>query len=608
MRRLLLLLVAFPLHATLTSSAITGRVIAGDEPLAGVTVTAASPVLQHPRTTVTGPRGTYWLGALPPGPYDVTFSRAGMTTLTRRAVVELGRVARADGRLEPSTDEESVTSTAKQLSVADTTAVTSHFDDATLDRLPGRDFAAVIGPDAYAPYDVDVDGAPLFLASVAGSEDLVEQVTVFRTAAPVEYESYGGRLFALRTRPGREEFFLSLRDTVSNDAWNDGGPFGNREDGVQNLFEAHAGGRIVSQRLWFFAGFWNGGDATRYTRDRRGVLLELNGQAGASHHVDAQYVTGETGSYGSSEVWSLLVRHAGVFGPRLVTETLFSRATSQASFFGPGAPQVPPPYRERADFLSTRGSWVLPTRHGDHVFTFGLNAWDMNAFDTTALFLGDRWSAARWVVNAGVRYEDTPRRSDRFSPRVAVTWDVRGDGMHAIAASYGEYSFGTAAAPAQRIAALGYAIALGTSGTARADAVRRDGSFGTASTSLQLDGRYRLFDRFELGGTYTYTRFDARDLYPIEPSHQASAWAGMQLPAGSHELGVTVLQRLVQFQGYSPGSGSSSETVTPTDLALRYAIPFSRLGLTFAADVSNAFGLNESIVPRTVRAWTRVRL
>jgi hypothetical protein len=607
---LVLLVLALPVEATLTASAITGRVMAGEQPLAGVTVMASSPALQHARATLTGPRGTYWLGGLPPGLYDVTFSRAGMTTLTRRAVVELGRVARSDAELEPSADEESITSTARQISVADTTAVTSHFDDATLDRLPGRDTAAAIGPDAYSPSYADVDGAPPFLASAGGSEDLIEQVTSFRAAPPVEYESYGGKLFALRTRSGREDFFLSLRDTVSNDGWNEGGPFGSRDEGLQNLFEAHGGGRIVSQRLWFFAGLWDGGDATRYTRDQRGVLLKLHGQAGAAHHVDAQYATGESGAYTSTESSSLSLRHTGVFGPRIVTETLLSRATSAMTFFGPGgapAPQVPPPPREHADFLASRGSWVIPTHHGDHVLTAGVNAWDMQQFDTSALFVSDRWSASRWVVNAGVRYEDTPFRSGRLSPRVAVTYDLRGDGTQAIAASYGEYSSGTSARPL-RIAALGYAIALGTSGTARADLIRRGASFATAATSLQLDGRYRLFDRFELGGTYTYTRFDDDDLFPVEPNHQASAWAGVQLPARSHEFGVTVLQRLVQFQGYNPGSGTFSEIVTPTDVALRYAIPLSRLGLTFAADVTNAFGMDDNAVPRTVRFWTRVRL
>jgi hypothetical protein len=551
----LLLFLAFPLHAALTSSAITGRVIAGDAPAAGVTVTVSSDVLQHPRTTVTGARGTYCLNALPPGVYDVTFSRAGMTTLTRRAVVELGRVARADARLEPSADEESVTSTATQTSVADTTAITSHFDDKTLDRFPGRDYALVIAPDAGSPTATEIDD----VATTVLPEDLIEQVTVVRAAVPVEWESYGGRLQIIRTRSGREQFFLSLRDTVSSDAWNDGGPFDPR-DGLQNLFEAYGGGRIVPQRLWFFAALWDGDDATRFTRGLRGGQVKLHAQLGAAHHLDATYLTGEhgIGPILRVETWTAALRYTGVFGPRYTTETVVSRNSAGL--------------RNRADFLSSRASYVL----GDHVLTAGFSAWSAAGLDSQSFYAGDRWSASRFVVNAGVRYED-----DELQPRIAATYDLRGDGTRAIAASWGEYTFAALATSPLRIATLGYAAAIGSSGTARVDVIRRDDS-----DSLQLDTRYRLFDRFEAGATYTYTRDG-------DSSQQANAWIGAQLPLGTHEFGVTLLQRY-------------SDLAAPTDVALRYAVPFSRLGLMFAVDAANVFGDDDAA--RTVRFWTRVRL
>src|SRR5215212_10533989 len=91
-----LVLLAPPLSAAVSTSALTGRVTSGGTAVANATVTAASARLQQPRVTVTGRRGTYWLGALPPGEYEVTFASKGMQTLTRRAVVELARIARAD--------------------------------------------------------------------------------------------------------------------------------------------------------------------------------------------------------------------------------------------------------------------------------------------------------------------------------------------------------------------------------------------------------------------------------------------------------------------------------------------------------------------------------
>ena len=586
MTPVLLLFFAFPLHAALTSSAITGRVIAGDAPAAGVRVTAASGVLQQPRTTVTGPRGTYFFDALPPGVYDVTFSRAGMTTLTRRAVAELGRVARADARLEPSVDEESVTSTATQTSVADTTAVTSHFDDATLDRFPGRDYAVIIAPGAYFPTALEVDGTQAFLAAIALPEDQIEQVTVVRAAPLVEWEAYGGRLQAIRTRSGREQLFLSLRDTVSED------------DGLKNLFEGSGGGRIVPQRLWFFAGLWDGEDATRFGRDQRGGQLKLNAQLGAAHHLDAHYLTGEngTGPLARADAWTASLRYTGVFGPRYTTETIVSRNSTAIAF--PPQPGFPPALasRERADLLSSRASYVLPTRTGDHVLTAGLNAWSGEFFDAHAFHIGDRWSAARWVVNAGVRYQDVPFRGGELQPRIAATYDLRGNGTRAISASWGEYAFSFASATPISIATLGYAAAIGSSGTARVDVLHRYDSYGTADDSLQLDTRYRLFDRFEAGATYTYTRNG-------DSFQNANAWIGAQLPIGTHEIGVTLLQRY--YDVYNPGFDGSG-TAVPTDVALRYAVPFSRVGLMFAIDAANVFG--DDALRRTVRFWTRLRV
>jgi Carboxypeptidase regulatory-like domain len=607
-RALLLLLFSFPLHA-LTTSAITGRVIAGDAAAAGVTVTASSVVLQHPRTTISGPRGTYWLGDLPPGTYEVTFTRAGLTSLTRRAVVELGRVARADAALEPSEDEESVTSTATQTSVADTTAVTSHFDDATLDRFPGRDYTASVTPDPYSGGVTELDGAPAFLVGVAVPEESIEQVTVIRGAAPVEYESYGGKLAVIRTRSGREQLFVSLRDTISSSDWNSGGPSFPTEDGVQNFLDAHAGGRILPERLWFFGGLWGGDDATRFRRDERGAQLKLDAQLGAAHHLGARYIVAEnrTGVGGIAEAWTAALHYSGAFGPRYTTETLVSRHTAALGFGPPPGGPIPVGPRDRADFLTSRASYVLPARHGDHVLTAGLSAWSGEAFEAHSFFLGDRWSSSRWVVNAGVRYDDVPFRGGGLTPRIAATYDLRGDGRRAISASFGDYAFGIASAPPVRIASLGYAAAIGNSGQMRVDVFRRGDDFDTGTTSLQLDARYRLFDRFELGATYTYTRLDDSFITPVQPDHVANAWAGLQLPIGAHEFGVTVLQRYFRF--YNPGPGGIDEdTAFPTDVALRYAMPLSRFGLTFAVDAVNVFESAEPSLVRTVRFWTRLRM
>ncbi|HYI10655.1 MAG TPA: carboxypeptidase-like regulatory domain-containing protein [Thermoanaerobaculia bacterium] len=511
-----MLLAAAGASASLPTSALTGRVTAGDAPAEGVTVTLTSTALQQPRTTATGPRGTYWAAALPPGVYDVTFSRTGMTTLTRRAVVELGRVARADARLEPSEEEDSVTSTATTISVGDTTPVTTHFTETELDRLPtGRDVAP-LAPGANNE-EVLLDGAfrssPAFLG-----EELVHEVTVFRGGLPVD-EKLPAVVHA-STRSGGEELFLSLRATHASVSGDDG-----------LLLESASGGRIIRERLWFFGAGWSGDRpmTSHGTRNLRGLLFKLTAQPFAAHSVSAMYLDAE-----ESDV---ALMHTGTYGARATTEL-------------------------RLNDRSTLGkaTYFLPTaRGGDHVLTAGAG--------DSALFVNDRWSRGHWTLSAGLRHED----NDTL-PRLALAYDVHQDGRRAVIATHGEYG-ATRVEPSIRLTTLGYAAAIGTSGTARADLVRR----GDVD-ELQMEARYSLFGRLDTGASLTLS----------DEEHRGAAWAGAQLPAGNHEAGFTLLESYEEAEGWRTG------------LALRYAIPISRIRLTLAADGFTG--------PRVVRFWARVRM
>jgi hypothetical protein len=144
--------------------------------------------------------------------------------------------------------------------------------------------------------------------------------------------------------------------------------------------------------------------------------------------------------------------------------------------------------------------------------------------------------------------------------------------------------------PAAHVASIGYATAIGASGSARIDYLRRDLGVTTVD-ELQFDARYRLFDRFEAGASYTHTRNVGDDLRDI-----GSAWIGATLPVGSHEVGATLLEHHLYGDQWT------------TDLALRYAIPFSRLGLTLAADAIDLFDVYAPEEGRTVRVWARIRV
>jgi hypothetical protein len=477
-----------------------------NEPAAGVMVTVTSPALMQPRTTTTGARGTYWIGALPPGKYEVTFSRAGLTTLTRRATLELARVTRTDAALEPSEDEESVTSTVMTLTVSDTTEITTHFPGTMLDRLPIRrdpQSAASIAPGSFFSGTMLIDGSFLAANEIFG-EEIIEQVTVIRGGLPVEYGRFSGGAITAITRSGGDDFHLSLRDTMTSG---------------DHLLETASGGRIVPERLWFFAAGWSG------DRDVNGLDLELSAQPGRSHNIAAEVL---------EDVRAL--RYTGVATDRLTLEAI---ADSSA-----------------LDTFSLRTTYAF----GDHVLALG-----GSALDTRALFVRDRLSFARWTLNAGLRYE----QGEDLAPRAALTYDLLGNGRHAFAATYGEYDD-----PSIDIASIGYALAIGSSGTARIDAFRRRAE-GTTTNDLQLDGRYRIFDQFEFGANYTYVE------------EAANGWFSAEVPIGDHRFGATVLQRYL-------------DGVHATDFAVRYAIPFPRFTLMLAGDVRDA--LDE----REVRFWARL--
>lgn len=585
MRRVLLFLFALPAFGQLTSASLTGRVTVSDAPAAGVTVTVTSQVLQHPRSTLTNARGMYWLEALPHGEYDVTFSRTGLTSLTRRAVLQVARTARADATLEVSEDEDTVTSTARTPSVVDTIPVTTSFDAETLDRLPVRREVYPVGnvaPPTSQPLFGRLDD--LFLGDEGLiAEDALDEVTVVRGAIPVELDR---ATIVARTRAPREQFFLTLRDTLTSTEWiDDRFRAIEQSDAVEHHVDLTAGGRIVPQRLWFFGAAWAGDEADVVRYDQRGALLKLTGSLSAAHTLTATYLDAQSTFVGITrdEASTTALRYTGAYGPHLTAEAQFSRIPAYNPVSG----------AEYSNLFDARGSWFA----GDHVLTGGASHAAFPGGDRWSLFAADRWSAGKWNVYAGLRHQETPGASQTL-PRLAATYDVRGDARHALTASFGRYSelFTTTS-----VAAIGYAYAFAANGHARVDLLRRDID-GNDVYEAQLEGRYRLFDRFETGGSYTYA-----DHSFFGNRHHATGWAGLELPLGEHELGITVLQRIIS--GELAGGSPESETLAPTDLALRYTLPVSRTHVTVAADWTNALAVSVGTAEsRALRFWVRVRL
>jgi hypothetical protein len=545
---LTILILATTLHATLTTSALTGRVTVADAPAAGVTISVSSPQLHAPRVATTDARGRYWLGSLPPGVYDVTFSRQGLVSLTRPSEIELARVARADAQLEASDDEESVTSTKTTLGVSDTTAITTHFSSGELDRLPYEHVAAAALAPGLRGRPVFVDGVPVNTPHLLPSE-LIEQLTVFRGAMPVETDTGSGGIVSVQTRGGVNELFASLRDTYTATG----------ERG--NFAEVAAGGRVVPDRLWAFGSVW-GGDRP-LARDVRGAAVKLTSQPGAAHSLVLTWLGIDSSADPRSD--ALAAHYIGVAGNSVLGEVIAGDegGTAVASFAAAG-----------------------------HLLRGGASR--RTDLDTTAVFAADRWVLGRWTADAGVRHESL-RGTSHSLPRAAITYDLRGDGRTAAFASYGEYAASSASGDVSRVTTLGMATAIGTTGAARIDALRTDSRFTTLD-QVQVDSRYRLFDRFEAGATYTWSDFDTSRISVPVPAHAGTAWLGAQLPLGARELGVTFLQR------YDFGRWSSDATAW-------FAVPLPRFGLTVSAGATNLQARDPLILgPRAVRLWARVRI
>jgi hypothetical protein len=131
-----------------STGTIQGRVADGQGAvLPGVTVTATSPALIQPQTTVTSETGNYRFPAVPPGTYELTYELAGFNSLKRAGIsISLGFTANVNVELALATLQETVTVSGAS-PVIDTTATRTvqAFKLDQLQSIPnGRDMWALL--------------------------------------------------------------------------------------------------------------------------------------------------------------------------------------------------------------------------------------------------------------------------------------------------------------------------------------------------------------------------------------------------------------------------------------------------------------------------------
>jgi len=339
-RRLLLGLGIFSLAAAglfaqgVQSGELSGTVKASDgTSLPGVTVTVESPALQGKRSVTSGANGDYVFKLLPPGAYTVQFELSGMRVVVKQATVELGKTARADATLAQAVAAEAVTVTAAATD-ADATAVHStNLDEKAVQRLPispaGRtiDQIAALAPEVtqntpnanqlqinggfafdnvFLVDGVDIDdhyfGSPTNQLVI---EDAVQETQVLTSNISAEYGRFSGGVVNAVTNSGGNQFHGSARVDLTNDSWRANTPFEN-ENGVDHqskvneVFTGTLGGKVLTDRLWFFAAgryFDNSNQitlpvtASTFTQTDKEPRLEfkLTGNINESHSLQAAY-------------------------------------------------------------------------------------------------------------------------------------------------------------------------------------------------------------------------------------------------------------------------------------------------------------------------------
>ena len=276
-----------PLLAQTTGRMAGQAVDSTGRPAYGVVVTVASPSLQGTRSVATDAAGEFHVVFLPPGTYGVKAELAGFKSVEIRDVrVELDRTATVRIRLEVAPVSEIVEVTGASSAIDLTSATTGL--NATADlytRIPlDRSFIAIarlapgtqqdgVGPAFYGATGAEnqyvIDGLNVTDTDrgVLRTElnfDFVDEVEVKTGGLPAEYGRTTGGILNVLTKSGGNEFhgsafgFFAGGGLQRDDRTAPSRPADTTtvEDiSARYDFGAELGGRIVRDRLWFFAAF-----------------------------------------------------------------------------------------------------------------------------------------------------------------------------------------------------------------------------------------------------------------------------------------------------------------------------------------------------------------
>jgi hypothetical protein len=257
-------------------------------PLPGVSVTLSGPNLMGARTYVTDANGQFRFPAIPPGEYQLKFGLQGFGTLVREKIrVNTTATLNFDVQLKPASVSAEVTVVAKSPTVdvksTETASVTlsneilrnipnNQFTSDIVNLAPGVNNDVAFGASsdtgiAYSMDGVNVADPDAGSAWVFSDYNIIEEAKVMGIGLPAEYGNFTGVIFNLVTKSGGNQFsghfefnFQGYQDTSAfwqannNQAYLTDFPNLTSPSNWLMDMNAHVGGPIVKDKLWFYVG------------------------------------------------------------------------------------------------------------------------------------------------------------------------------------------------------------------------------------------------------------------------------------------------------------------------------------------------------------------
>ena len=577
---LVAVLAAPPSMAQSTTGVLTGRVTYEGAALPGVTITLRSPSLQGQSAAVSSSNGEFVFRGLPPGEYAVMFALDGFTTLEYPVKVSTAQSRELDVIMYPERMEEEIVVTGRYETVSSGSQGASTIEQDTLEKLPvaRTPLSAVslsAGTTTTGPGgNTTISGAQSYenLFTLNGVvlnenirgqpfnmfiEDAIQETTVVTSGVSAEYGRFAGGVVNMVTKAGGNELSGSFRVNLTNDDWQDETPLSNeREDDMNEVYEATLGGFMVRDRLWFFLAGRDRSVATAgqivtldhpdasipYTAGEEEERLEikLTGSLTPSHRLtgsvididrvqtnnafrtpfDARYIDPQR----SLPLEAQSFQYTGIITDSFFVEAQYSSrdftfedsggddrslewGTEIWDYFNDGSFHAPTfcgvcsdEERDNENMLAKASWFATSDSMGSHDLVFGFDTfsdrrlsdnWQSasgyiflpfvpqdydtpgepqvvaqpfgayiiwgavleesqgNDFTTNSAFVNDTWRISdQLTLNLGVRWDENDGTDasglqvvddSRISPRLAATWDVKGDGQWIVSASAARY-------------------------------------------------------------------------------------------------------------------------------------------------------------------------